>query len=134
MRVCVCGGRNFTDRDYVYRMLDMCDHDATITVIIHGGYRGVDRISEGWDAARIPRAVHPRVKIVVYKAEWDKYPHGAAGPIRNREMIRDGKPDLVLAFAGDDGTDDLCRQAKKAGIEVRRFWPPDRTQQMPLML
>jgi hypothetical protein len=58
----------------------------------------------------------------VYKAEWDK--HGrAAGPIRNQQMLDDGKPDLVLAFAGGRGTDDMCRRAREAGIEVRRYWP-----------
>jgi len=35
-------------------------------------------------------------------------------------MIDEGKPDLVLAFPGGRGTDDMVRRAEKAGIEVRR--------------
>jgi ABC-type branched-subunit amino acid transport system substrate-binding protein len=34
-------------------------------------------------------------------------------------MIREGKPDAVVAFPGGRGTADMVRQARAAGIEVR---------------
>lgn len=71
------------------------------------------------DEESMPPVVVP---VRVFKADWDK--HGkAAGPIRNQQMLDEGKPDLVLAFAGGKGTDDMCRRARAAGVEVRRFWP-----------
>jgi len=56
-----------------------------------------------------------------FPADWDK--HGkAAGPIRNTEMIEDGRPDVVIAFTYDlpssKGTADTVKKAKKAHIPV----------------
>jgi hypothetical protein len=33
-------------------------------------------------------------------------------------MIREGKPDLVVAFPGGHETADMVRQAKSAGIKI----------------
>ena len=53
----------------------------------------------------------------VFKADWDGL--GAkAGPIRNRQMLEEGRPDLVVAFPGRSGTDHMKRSAQAAGIEV----------------
>lgn len=43
-------------------------------------------------------------------------------PIRNKQMLDEGKPDLVLAFHTDiensKGTKNMIYQAKKRGIKV----------------
>ncbi len=56
--------------------------------------------------------VHP------HPANWDQY-HRAAGPLRNREMLKEA-PDIVLAFHDDlsqsKGTRDMVNQALKAGV------------------
>jgi hypothetical protein len=60
----------------------------------------------------------------VFYADWDK--HGrAAGPIRNQQMLDEGKPDLVVAFLlpQGSGTLDMIRRTEKAGIEVRVIEP-----------
>jgi hypothetical protein len=57
------------------------------------------------------------VKLETYPAEWDRFGK-AAGPKRNQVMIDQGRPDLVVAFAGGNGTADMVNRAKKAGIEV----------------
>lgn len=44
----------------------------------------------------------------------------AAGPIRNSRMLREGKPDLVLAFPGHGGTADMVKQAGEAGVGVMK--------------
>ena len=45
---------------------------------------------------------------------------GAAGAIRNGQMLTEGKPDLVVAFHGNisisKGTKNMVEQATKAGI------------------
>ena len=57
------------------------------------------------------------MKCLAFPAEWKK--HGkAAGPIRNRKMLQDGKPDLVLAFPGGRGTANMVELATDAGIRV----------------
>lgn len=84
-----------------------------ITAIIHGGASGADTMAHRW-AGMIAKPVD------VYPASWCK--HGrAAGPIRNQQMIDDGKPDLVIAFPGGKGTADMVRKAEAAGIPVQRY-------------
>lgn len=57
-----------------------------------------------------------------YPADWKRYGM-AAGPIRNRRMLKEGKPDIVIAFAGGRGTADMVRQAKAAGVPVVKVAP-----------
>lgn len=81
--------------------------------IIHGACRsGADLWADEW-------AVVNWTQIEEYPADWAKYGR-AAGPIRNRRMISEGKPDLVLAFPGGRGTSDMVRRAELAGITVER--------------
>lgn len=129
MRALVCGGRRFADWRYLYEMLDAVNRERPITVLIEGEAGGADEMSIRWAAERNDRAGRRIVDVIGFPAGWDEPPAGvprrALGPIRNQRMLDQGKPDLVMAFAGNDGTDDMCSRARKAGIEVRRFWPPD---------
>lgn len=79
--------------------------------IISGCAKGADSVGVDWAAANwLPCRQFP--------ADWET--HGkAAGPIRNQQMLDEGKPDLVVAFPGGRGTADMVRRAKKAGVEVR---------------
>ena len=124
MRVLVCGGRDFADRKCFFHRIDDLDHEEgvwTIDTIIHGGCKGADLLAAEW-AGPLPSWSERILEVLEFKADWDK--HGrSAGPIRNQQMLDEGKPDLVLAFAGGKGTDDMCRRAREAGVEVRRFWP-----------
>lgn len=123
LRVLVCGGRHYADRERVYRELDCLEAEHGIAIVLHGGAPGADDLAEAW---AISRCVPTRW----YPAAWAL--HGdAAGPIRNATMLREGKPDLVVAFPGAKGTDDseadrdrvadLVRRAEAAGIEVLRI-------------
>ena len=45
----------------------------------------------------------------------------AAGPIRNKQMLVEGKPNLVIAFVWKElgpGTSNMLKQAKEAGIST----------------
>jgi len=116
VRVLVCGGRNFTDWQTVRNTLrNLIAERGLITAIIHGGASGADRMAHVF-------ADFQRVPCETFKADWEA--HGkAAGPIRNRRMIDEGKPDLVVAFPGGRGTADMIRRAKAAGIEVIEVRP-----------
>lgn len=117
LRVLVCGGRNYNNRDHIHNVL--CDLDAMvgpISCIIHGCASGAD--SEAFIWSQMVGALH-----APFRADWRA--HGkAAGPIRNQRMIDEGKPDLVVAFPGGRGTDDMVRRARSAGVEVRVMGAP----------
>ena len=110
MRVLVCGGRDYSDVDRVYEELDAIFLEEDAVEIIHGCARGADAIAAMWADER-------GVPVHAFPADWDK--HGrSAGPIRNRQMLAEGKPDLVLAFPGGRGTANMIAQAKAAGVDV----------------
>jgi len=113
MILLVCGGRDYDDTDFLEKFLDDLAEKHRITLLIHGGARGADELASNWAWSRdIPRKE--------YKAYWNK--HGnAAGPIRNKLMLTEGKPDLVIAFPGGSGTADCIRQAKLLGIKVIEY-------------
>jgi hypothetical protein len=109
MRVLVCGGRTFGDWELLVGVLDGLK-PMQASVIIHGAAPGADTLAGRWAELR-------RVPIESFPAEWEK--HGrAAGPIRNAQMLAEGKPDLVVAFPGGRGTANMCKQARAAGVEV----------------
>lgn len=114
MIVLICGGRDYSDRTAVECVMsDLC---REATLVIHGGASGADTLA-GETAASMG------IPVKVYKAEWSKY-GPSAGPRRNALMLRDGKPDLVIAFPGGRGTEDMVRRARFAGVRVFEYGPP----------
>ena len=110
MRVLVCGGRQYRDRHRLEDLLDAYRKAWTISHIISGGAPGADRLAEQWaDDRQIP--------CLLYPAQWKRY-GVSAGPIRNQQMLDEGRPDLVLAFPGGKGTADMTRRAHNAGVTV----------------
>lgn len=111
MRVAVVGSRFFTDYDYVKSCLDAIGGVDKIDVIISGGARGADSLGERY-------ARENGIEFVLFAADWDK--HGkAAGPIRNKQLIEEGKPDLVVAFNPGKGTRNTISHAEQNNIELR---------------
>ncbi len=117
LRVLMCGSRHFADKvrvDAVVRTIsEMLHHDASRhrVVLIAGGAQGADALA----AAAGRRA---GIEVNEFPADWQR--HGrAAGPIRNQQMLDEGKPHLVIAFdASGRGTTDMVRRAKTAGVFV----------------
>lgn len=110
MRILVCGGRDYTNRARVNRILDRVHAERGITAIIQGTARGADTLAAewGWDN---------KITVCSYPADWQA--HGKkAGPIRNQEMLDRGKPDAVVAFPGGAGTADMVRRARAAEVAV----------------
>lgn len=112
MRVLVCGSRHFNDYEKLKTVLSA--HSDT-KEIVHGCARGADTLAGRY-------AKENNLPVHEYPADWDK--HGkAAGPIRNTQMLREGTPDMVIAFRGVNsrGTQNMINQAMKAGIETRIY-------------
>lgn len=115
MRVLVCGGRNYQDGDRVNAVLNKLHNEAGISCIIEGGARGADHLAMSW-------AVDAGVPRERYDADWENQ-GSFAGPARNKRMLEEGKPDLVIAFPGGRGTADMVRKARKSGVEVVEIAP-----------
>ena len=111
MRLLICGDRNWTDAKMIASVL----RELNPRVVIEGEARGADSL------ARI-EAERMGIPVLKFPAEWGKY-HRAAGPIRNAQMLREGRPDMVVAFHDDldssKGTKHMVGLARKAGVPVR---------------
>lgn len=146
VRVLVSGDRNWSDRARLFRELDA--RRADIDLIIEGCADGADMMAgdhsaegardAGWARLRGVPALH----FPVTKADW-KLKGRSAGPQRNRQMLVEGKPDLVIAFHNDiaksRGTADMLRQARKAGVPALLCtstdgWPDEPWRSLDLAL
>ena len=75
-----------------------------------GRPHGADRLAGEWAEAR-------GVPCKPMAANWQT--HGLrAGPVRNREMLRTCKPEIVVAFPGGSWTDHMIEISRKAGVTV----------------
>ena len=146
MKILVCGGRNYgnvvrtvgntTDEPpetqerleeykHIHDVLNRltCQYSKeykpddnwlpTDITIIEGGAKGAD-------SAAADFALCAFCKLEEYNAEWDKYGK-AAGFLRNKAMLDEGKPDLVVAFPGGKGTANMVSLAEAAGVEVMKI-------------
>lgn len=126
MRLLVCGDRNWDDWEFIFDTLEL--FPASIELIIEGEAHGADVIARQWAiSAMIPYDPYPAHWRHTEKCEPDckRVIGKPAGPIRNQQMIDDGKPDAVIAFHDDignsRGTKDMVTRARKAGIPTAVF-------------
>lgn len=116
MRVIICGGRDFKDftkGKLILEQLLMYQAAMGLLTVIEGGAKGADTMACEWTGQ------HVRCHHIQVNAEWEI--HGkAAGHIRNAEMLT-YKPDMVIAFPGGRGTENMIKLAKKAEVPVLRI-------------
>lgn len=110
MRVLVTGGRSFENRALLFEAMDRLHEERGISTLIHGAAKGADTLAGEWAESR-------GVEVIACPADWRRYGR-AAGPIRNKQMLVEHKPDLVVAFPGSTGTAHMVSIAEKAGGEV----------------
>lgn len=108
MRVIVCGGRNYFNKGLVFRTLD----SLNITFLVEGGATGADDLAHQWALSRLGLE---NMKTV--PANWPAH-RLSAGPRRNRKMLLEESPDMVIAFPGGPGTADMVKIARRAGVTV----------------
>jgi len=110
VRVLVCGGRDYFNREKVFVVLDRFHEAVGIGTIIHGAARGADSLADEWALAR-------GVAVERFPAAWATLGR-AAGALRNARMLRDAPPHQVIAFPGGHGTADMIRRAERGGFRV----------------
>jgi len=112
-QIIITGGREFSDVETEWRVLDNVLAKYPDMVLLHGGAQGVDRIGSAWAKRR-------NVPQVEFKPDWNKFGK-AAGYRRNEEMVRQTAPKAVIAFPGDASTKHCIETATKQGVRV---WEP----------
>lgn len=112
MNILCCGDRNWDNEGRIKEILER--YAGQKTTIIHGNCRGADK-----QAALVGARLGYQLKA--FPAMWQIYGK-AAGPIRNTQMIVEGKPDLVIAFHDNiglsKGTKNMIEQARQNNIKV----------------
>ena len=108
MKVLVCSGRDFDDDYKVGATLNLLHRESPISVLIHGAAKGADSLAGRW-------ARENNIAVREFPPQWNI--HGrATGPRRNRQMLVEGEPDLVLAFQGGRSTALVVQFAREAGV------------------
>lgn len=119
MNVLICGGRDYEEwgtftrvmaaiaEQYFDKIFDEIDPN---TMIISGGARGADEFAIEWASMRGFRWHR-------FEADWDRFGK-RAGVIRNKEMLEEGEPDLVVAFPGGKGTTIMVGMAGTARVPI----------------
>lgn len=117
IRLLVTGSQKYPDRQRVIDKLDKLRESYVIDVLAHGSAKGVDHLAGLW-------ARDNDIPVQTWPAKWKLY-NTRAGPIRNRLMLKEFEPDLVVAFWDgiSPGTKDMISIAHRAGIEVIIYMP-----------
>lgn len=133
MKIIICGDRNTDD----YSILQEAAKQSgfKITEVVSGGAKGADALGEKY-------AKDNKIKLKVFKAEWDnldvegakikerinpwtkkveKY-NASAGFNRNSDMVNYADAVIALQPDGDtSGTQDTIKKSKEKGIPVFVF-------------
>jgi hypothetical protein len=118
-KILICGGRNFNDFKFMLESVDKIltekyeQNWPTKVSFIHGGAKGADSL-----AGLLAEGLS--ISCQVFMADWNQYGK-QAGYIRNKQMLDEGKPDLIIAFPGGAGTNMMCNISTKANVEVIRL-------------
>ena len=88
MKLAVVGSRNFNNYDILKSKLDQIHKIVPVTLIISGGAKGADTLSERW-------AAENKIETKIFYPDWDKYGK-KAGYLRNDDIIFNC--DVAVAF------------------------------------
>jgi predicted Rossmann-fold nucleotide-binding protein len=108
----VCGGRDYKNVSAVRHALTALHTKKGIALIIEGGAAGADRLAREWAEVN-------GIPVQTFEAEWERFGR-RAGPLRNKRMLDEGRPDGVVAFPGGAGTANMIELANAHGVKVWR--------------
>lgn len=130
-KVLVCGGRDFgwkylpTNEKVVNKeevaflenklniVKKALDEVGKSMVVVQGEANGADNWAKKW-------AEKNGIKTLDFPADWNQ--HGKkAGYIRNKQMLDEGKPELVIAFPGGKGTKMMMTLSQQYDIPVKNY-------------
>jgi len=112
MRVIIAGSRGITQPSLVLFAVRKAEikYGITITEVVSGHARGVDRLGERYAAER-------GIRIRVFEAQWKRFGR-SAGHIRNRAMAEYADALIALWDGVSRGTSDMISRATERGLKV----------------
>lgn len=113
MIMLVCGGRAYTNKEFLFSELDKIHVRTPLTKLINGGAAGADELATLWAKER-------KIPFTTYPAWWN-LEGKAAGISRNIRMLKQSKPNYVIAFPGGRGTKHMVRLAQSSGVPIINF-------------
>lgn len=118
-RVLICG--ECDNSDAIFNLLDRMERAfGAFDVLIHGFDTHLDSQAVIWGRGRVGRFLGFREDLIA--GNFDKR---RALCDRNKRMLVDGRPQLVIAFPGGAIRNDLVRRALEAHVPVIQlsgFW------------
>lgn len=125
VKAIICGGRDYRNRERVFKILDAAVERLGVDAIVQGGQIstdpetgakfGADWLAKSW-------AIQRALQCETFYADWTGLGR-AAGPIRNGKMLGSGA-ELCIAFPGSAGTENMVAQATEKGLRVIKVdWP-----------
>jgi peptidoglycan/xylan/chitin deacetylase (PgdA/CDA1 family) len=110
VRILFCGDRYWTDKKVILAVM----RKLRPSVVIEGEAKGADSLAR-------ESAKELGIEVFPFPADWSTYGR-AAGPIRNKLMLDEGHPELVVAFhdnlPASKGTRDMVSRARIRGIKT----------------
>lgn len=111
----ICGGRYFANWQMFERWMNhivgLRGHKPDY--VISGCASGADSLAIRWAKTHNIELLRYPVTPTAWKAIGKK-----AGHRRNKQMLKEGQPTLVIAFPGDAGTADMVRLTREANVEL----------------
>lgn len=116
-RILVCGSRSKDHEALVEAELDRQIAAAPVGIrLIHGGIGGVAAVAHAWVFGQ--RAIGRRVQPQEFPLTREEARAPRDFRTRNVRMLRVGRPELVLAFPGDEESEHLVAMARIQGVPV----------------
>lgn len=63
MKICITGGRYYSNRKFLFNVLDQIHRIHTISCLVNGGARGADTLASEW-------AMYRQIQLHIHFAEW----------------------------------------------------------------
>jgi hypothetical protein len=115
MKVIIAGSRSIEDKEVVLQAI--ADSKFTITEVISGGAKGVDRMGEEW-------AEEQGIPFRVIRTGWKR--GGRGGGFVNNEDMADQAEALIAVYDGESkGTKHMIDTMRKRGKKIfTKMWRP----------
>ena len=110
MRTIIAGSRDITDYEFVKSSILEIMEDFTISAVLSGCCRGVDRMGERFAEEHL-------IPVVKHPARWDL--HGkSAGMLRNIYMAQDAEAAICFWDGKSRGTGHMIKTARALGLTL----------------
>lgn len=108
MRVIIAGSRSIENRELVLQAI--AESKFTITEVISGGAKGVDRIAEEW-------AREQGIPVTVIRTGWERGGRGG-GFVNNKDMAEQAEALIAVYDGQSKGTKHTIDTMRKMGKKI----------------